>query len=138
MARGPNCRADFWRILEQLDSQRNLATVARLLVGSERGRSLFTAVHGIRRVQVRPTSGEVTTAFARIMPAEWSQPKHLIVDQGPEFECDHFEKTWCNALNILPRLVSRKAWQHRGGRKLPSDGQGTPAIDHHPRGPASV
>ncbi len=52
VARGSNCRADFWRILDQLDSQRTLAAVARLLVGLERGRSFFTAIHGIRRVQV--------------------------------------------------------------------------------------
>jgi hypothetical protein len=32
------------------------------------------------------------------------KPKHLIVDQGPEFDCVHFKETWCNAMNILPRF----------------------------------
>jgi hypothetical protein len=52
----------------------------------------------------RPTSEEVTTALTRIMFAERIRPKHLIVDQGPEFKCEHFEKVWCKAMNILPRF----------------------------------
>ena len=32
------------------------------------------------------------------------RPKHLIVDQGPEFKCEHFENVWCKARNILPRF----------------------------------
>ena len=32
------------------------------------------------------------------------QPKHLIVDQGSEFKCEHFEHVWCKAKNILPRF----------------------------------
>ena len=27
----------------------------------------------------------------RIMDIEQVRPKHLIVDQGPEFKCEHFE-----------------------------------------------
>ncbi len=52
----------------------------------------------------RPTSEEVTAALDRIMIAEEVSPKHLIVDQGPEFKCEHFENVWCKARNILPRF----------------------------------
>lgn len=52
----------------------------------------------------RPTSEEVTTALTRIMFVERIRPKHLIVDQGPEFDCDHFRQVWCQAMNILPRF----------------------------------
>ncbi len=38
------------------------------------------------------------------MAAEKVSPKHLIVDQGPEFKCEHFEDVWCKAKNILPRF----------------------------------
>jgi hypothetical protein len=52
----------------------------------------------------RPTSEEVTAALDRIMLAEQVRPKHLIVDQGAEFKCEHFENVWCKAKNILPRF----------------------------------
>ena len=52
----------------------------------------------------RPTSEEVTAALDRIMSEEQIRPKHLIVDQGPEFKCEHFEHVWCKAMNILPRF----------------------------------
>ena len=52
LARGSYGSADFRRILDQLDSKRNLAALARMLVAVERGRSFFKAIHGIRRVQV--------------------------------------------------------------------------------------
>ena len=52
----------------------------------------------------RPTSEEVTAAMDRIMSTEHVQPKHLIVDQGAEFKCDHFENVWCKPKNILPRF----------------------------------
>ncbi len=52
----------------------------------------------------RPTSEAETTALSRIMFDERICPKHLIVDQGPEFDCDHFKEVWCNAMNILPRF----------------------------------
>jgi hypothetical protein len=38
------------------------------------------------------------------MSEEQLRPKHLIVDQGPEFKCEHFEHVWCKAMNILPRF----------------------------------
>ena len=38
------------------------------------------------------------------MSAEQVQPKHLIVDQGLEFKCEHFENVWCKGKNILPRF----------------------------------
>jgi hypothetical protein len=38
------------------------------------------------------------------MSTENVRPKHLIVDQGPEFKCEHFENMWCKARNILPRF----------------------------------
>jgi transposase InsO family protein len=59
---------------------------------------------GFSVFKCRPTSEEVTAALDRIMSAEQVQPKHLIVDQGPEFKCEHFENTWCHAMNILPRF----------------------------------
>jgi hypothetical protein len=57
----------------------------------------------------RPTSEEVTAALDRIMSAEQVQPKHLIVDQGPEFNCEHFKDVWCKSKNIPYRFgaVSR-------------------------------
>ena len=59
---------------------------------------------GFAVFKCRPTSDEVTAALDRIMSAENVRPKHLIVDQGPEFKCEHFEKVWCKAMNILPRF----------------------------------
>ena len=52
----------------------------------------------------RPSSEEVTTALTRIMLAERVKPKHLIVDQGPEFDSEHFKDRWCKATNILPPI----------------------------------
>ncbi len=52
----------------------------------------------------KPSSEEVTAALGRIMLKETVSPKHIIVDQGPEFKCEHFEKVWCKAMNILPRF----------------------------------
>ena len=48
---GSNHRARG-RLLDPLDPERYLATVARLLVGAECDRSFLTAVDGVRRVQV--------------------------------------------------------------------------------------
>jgi putative transposase len=52
----------------------------------------------------RPTSEEVTAALDRIMSSEQARPKHMIVDQGPEYKCKHFENVWCKAKNILSRF----------------------------------
>ena len=54
--------------------------------------------------QSRPISAEVTAMLDRIMSAEQVRPKHLIVDQGSEFKCEHFEHVWCQAQDILPRF----------------------------------
>ena len=59
---------------------------------------------GVAVFKNRPSSEEVTVAMTRIMFAERILPKHLIVDQGPEFKCDHFENVWSKALNILLRF----------------------------------
>ena len=59
---------------------------------------------GFAVFKCRPTSEEVTAALDSIMVAEKVSPKHLIVDQGPEFKCEHFEDVWCKAKNILPRF----------------------------------
>ena len=52
----------------------------------------------------RPTSAEVTAVLDRIISAEQTRPKHVIVDQGTEFKCEHFEHVWCQAQDILPRF----------------------------------
>jgi transposase InsO family protein len=52
----------------------------------------------------RPTSEEVTSALDRIIAAEQVCPKHLIVDQGPEFDSPHFKDVWCEAKNIQYRF----------------------------------
>ena len=59
---------------------------------------------GFAVFKCRPASEEVTAALDRIMDAEQVRPKHLIVDQGSEFKCEHFENVWCEAKNILPRF----------------------------------
>ena len=52
---------------------------------------------GFAAFKYRPTSEEVTFALDRMMAAEQVQPKHLIVDQGPEFNCEQFKDVWCKA-----------------------------------------
>ena len=59
---------------------------------------------GFAVFKCRPTSEEVTAALDRIIGTLQARPKHLIVDQGPEFKCQHFEDVWCQAQNILPRF----------------------------------
>ncbi len=59
---------------------------------------------GVAVFKCRPTSKEVTAALDRIFSSEQVCPKHLIVDQGPEFACDHFQDVWCEAKGILPRF----------------------------------
>jgi len=46
----------------------------------------------------------VTAALTKIMFDERVRPKHLIVDQGTQFTCGHFEDEWCPAMSILPRF----------------------------------
>ena len=52
----------------------------------------------------KPSSEEVTAAMDRIMLEEDVRPKHIIVDQGSQFKCEHFEENWCKEMNILPRF----------------------------------
>jgi len=52
----------------------------------------------------KPSSEDVTAAMDRIILAEGVCPKHLIVDQGSQFKCEHFEEKWCKARNISPRF----------------------------------
>ncbi len=59
---------------------------------------------GFAVFKCRPTSGKTTAALDRIIAAEHVCPKHLIVDQGPEFDCDHFKDVWCEARNIQYRF----------------------------------
>ena len=51
-----------------------------------------------------PSSEEVTAALDRIWLKEGIRPKHLIVDQGPMFNCAHFEEEWCEERNIQLRF----------------------------------
>jgi putative transposase len=59
---------------------------------------------GFAGFKTRPTSEEVTAALDEIIEQEQAKPKHLIVDQGPEFKCEHFEEQWCEQRGILPRF----------------------------------
>lgn len=59
---------------------------------------------GFAVFRTRPDSEEVTAALDRIIRIEQVKPKHLIVDQGKQFKCEHFEETWCKAMNIQPRI----------------------------------
>jgi len=59
---------------------------------------------GFAVFKTRPESEEVAAALDRIIRIEQVKPKHLIVDQGSEFKCEHFEEKWCKAMNILPRF----------------------------------
>jgi putative transposase len=59
---------------------------------------------GFAVFKTRPTSEEVTAALDRIIEHEKAKPKHLIVDQGREFKCEHFEEKWCEQHDVLPRF----------------------------------
>ena len=59
---------------------------------------------GFAVFKTRPESEEVTAALDRIVETERSKPKHLIVDQGSEFKCEHFEEHWCKEREIAPRF----------------------------------
>jgi transposase InsO family protein len=59
---------------------------------------------GFAVFKTRPESEEVTAALDRIIRIEQIKPKHLIVDQGSQFNCEHFEKKWCEDMDILPRF----------------------------------
>ena len=59
---------------------------------------------GFAVFKTRPTSEEVTAALDAIIEREQAKPKHLIVDQGSEFNCEHFEEKWCDDQGILPRF----------------------------------
>ena len=59
---------------------------------------------GFAIFRTRPTSEEVTAALDRIIDLEKAKPKHLIVDQGREFKCEHFEEKWCKQHDVLPRF----------------------------------
>jgi len=59
---------------------------------------------GFAVFKTRPTSEEVTAALDRIIEQGKAKPKHLIVDQGSEFKCEHFKKDWCKLRGILPRF----------------------------------
>jgi transposase InsO family protein len=59
---------------------------------------------GFAAFKTRPTSKEVTAVLDEIINREQAKPKHLIVDQGPEFNSEHFEDKWCEQHGILPRF----------------------------------
>ena len=40
----------------------------------------------------------------QVIKQEQVKPKHLIVDQGREFKCKHFEDKWCKQHDVLPRF----------------------------------
>jgi hypothetical protein len=47
---------------------------------------------GFAVFRTRPDSEEVTAGLDRIIRIEQVKPKHLIVDQGKQFKCEHFEE----------------------------------------------
>ena len=57
----------------------------------------------------RPTSEEVTAALDRIMSTEQVRPKHLIVDHGSEFKCEHFENDLVHSKRTSGRDSERSA-----------------------------
>ena len=59
---------------------------------------------GFALFKTRPESADVTAALDRIIKVEQAKPKHLIVDQGSEFKCAHFEEEWCKERDIAPRF----------------------------------
>ncbi len=59
---------------------------------------------GLAVFKTSPTSEEVTDALTRITLKEQVKPKQLIVDQGSQFKCKHFEQVWCKAMGVLPRF----------------------------------
>jgi transposase InsO family protein len=59
---------------------------------------------GFAVFKTRPESADVTAALDRIIEVEQAKPKHLIVDQGSEFKCEHFEEEWCKERDIAPRF----------------------------------
>ncbi len=61
-----------------------------------------TFVPGHLRKSGAPSSEEVTAALDRVWLKEGIRPKHLIVDQGSMFKCDHIYDTWREACDILP------------------------------------
>ena len=103
-----------------------------LLVGLERDRSFFAAMYGSRGVQVPAHIRRSHHGLGRIMSSEKVRPKHLIVDQGPEFKCEHFENGWCKAKDILPRYGGQ-AREHRRRRAIPQNAERDSAADHDPR-----
>ncbi len=51
-----------------------------------------------------PTSEEVTAAFDRIFEQNQAKPKHIIVDHGSQFDCDHFKAYWHKRTQNSPRF----------------------------------
>ncbi len=59
---------------------------------------------GFAVFKTRPDSEQVTAALDRIIHIAQVKPKHLIVDQGKQFKCVHFEERWCKDRDILPQF----------------------------------
>ena len=59
---------------------------------------------GFAAFKTRPTSEQVTAALDCFIKRAKEKPKYLIVDQGSEFKCEHFEEKWCEQHSILPRF----------------------------------
>ncbi len=59
---------------------------------------------GSAAFKAKPDAEEVTAALDRVTSKAGVKPKYLIVDQGPQFKCEHFEKVWCPANRIQPRF----------------------------------
>ena len=49
-----------------------------------------------------PTSEAMTAELARIIDEQGCKPKHIVVDHGPQFDCEHF-RDWCKGHGIKYR-----------------------------------
>jgi len=65
---------------------------------------LLTEIAEDQGVQLDVDPAPLTDSLTRIMFKERVRPRHLIVDQGMQFKCEHFEDIWCNAMGIRPRF----------------------------------
>ena len=50
-----------------------------------------------------PTSEAITAELDKLIDKEGCKPKHIVVDHGPQFDCEHF-RDWCKGHDIKYRF----------------------------------